>query len=515
MRTPLNGILGVLQLLQTTDLDGEQQRLVRLACSSGEMLLDLVNDVLETARMDAGNFHLDAAAFDLAHLARNVREIVATGAEARGNDLIVETDASLPRFVNGDARRLQQVLLNLLANANKFTEGGTIRLAVRMLDIQDDVARIEITVEDSGIGIPADRLATIFTEFVTVDGRYNRRHGGTGLGLAISRRIIDSMGGALRVASTPGCGSRFSIELDLIVTEVADWPELELSRPETALMPSSRGALILLAEDNPTNAIVAQSMLVRAGHRVIMVGDGRDAVSAMTERSFDLVLMDVSMPVMDGLEATELIRCLPQPASDVPIVALTAHAGIEDQRRVRAAGMNDCLTKPIRRDALLAIVARFAGDSSAPHPAIERTTMPAGSAGMGDIVRAGVIASLAAELGHTLLPDLLRQFAADSSRRVAEVLNAADRSDLPALERAAHALTGAAATVGAQRLADITTRLETCCRMGETDAIASLARELQAVQAQTLAALADAASGLRNEGSAAPAGGASQTQLRA
>lgn len=459
MRTPLNGITGVLQLLRDTPLDDQQRTLIDTADRSGEVLLDLINDVLDISKMEAGKLHLNTVDFEPRDLLRRVYDILKADAEARGNAIVVETDNGVPPNLHGDEKRLTQVLLNLTANANKFTSGGSIVIQMRSLETSDGAASIRFSVEDNGIGIPKDKIATLFTEFTSLDNSYNRRQGGTGLGLSICRHLVGLMGGEIKVTSTFGSGSCFWFDITLpVVTREEDDPGPAC---EAATFTGLSGRL-LLAEDNPTNAMVAKTILTSAGFEVAHVADGQQAFTAARSGGFDLILMDISMPELDGMEATRLIRQLPGCLAEVPVVAMTAHALSGDREKFLEAGMDDYVTKPIRKAALIDVVQLNLPTSSSPastEQRIEGTSDDAAPASAPAFL-ASEVAQLAEDVGEELIPILMQQFAQDTQLRGETISAAVDRRDLQAIRQAAHALKGSAATIGARTLANSAAHLE-------------------------------------------------------
>lgn len=350
LRTPLNGVSGMLQLLESTRLDGEQADYVRHAQQAGNNLLCLVDDILDFSRLDQGRISLDERVFDPAVLLRQLVDRFADEAARRGLALGLELEGLAEgRRLVGDAQRLRQVLLQLLDNAVKFTQSGSVTVAARFLP--QPGLRVLFTCEicDTGIGIPREQHQRIFEPFVQGDARPSRRFGGTGLGLAIAASLASLMQGRLRVDSEPGVGSCFVFE---IMLPSADAPA---AAPDG--MPRAR---ILVVEDNPTNQRVAEGMLRHLGCDVDMAEDGTVALDLLGRRGacYDLVLMDCQLPILDGFEATRRWRAR-ETGPRLPIIALTAHATGEMAEACRAAGMDDVLTKPFRREALAGVLSTW------------------------------------------------------------------------------------------------------------------------------------------------------------
>lgn len=346
IRTPLNGLLGTLQLLEDTALDDEQARLVEVMRSSGEFLMEHVNDVLDVSQIDAGKILQRTEVFVLQTL---IRDIVAnqTGlAQSRGNSLRFVDRLAAPQPVESDPRWLRQILLNLVSNANKFTEGGEIAIE---LDRDGTTGRYRISVRDAGVGIAPANLDRIFQDFVTIDQSYERTSGGTGLGLGIVRRLVRKLDGALSVQSELGKGSTFTVELPLHEAALPDPPDMGRA-PEAAGTAAARPLSILVAEDNAINRFVLREILLRDGHNVTEAHDGWQAVEQARERAFDLILMDISMPRMSGISATREIRAGTGPNRGTPVIALTAHT--TDPTRFLKSGMTGVLIKPVSRTQL-------------------------------------------------------------------------------------------------------------------------------------------------------------------
>jgi two-component system, sensor histidine kinase len=360
IRTPMNGVLGALELLRQTPLDQRQRRLVKTAAASGESLMDILNDVLDHSKIEAGKLVLAHTPMSLHSVAAAATALFRANAESRGLSITLQMDDSVPDGVIGDAPRLKQVLLNLLGNGVKFTEKGgvTLKLATQMRD--DVAARVRFEVSDSGIGIPQNALEAVFQPFHQVDSTRSRLRGGTGLGLAISQRIIEAMGGRIEVASRPGSGSRFWFVLDLPLAPHAPPP---LPESDFGVLQASGllGGTVLLVEDNAVNRMIGAEMLKSFGLDVIEAEDGQQAVQLVEKQRVDLVLMDIQMPVLDGYAATRGARereaklRLPR----VPIVALTANAFDEDAQQAMAAGMDAHLAKPYSREQLRELVQRW------------------------------------------------------------------------------------------------------------------------------------------------------------
>jgi two-component system sensor histidine kinase/response regulator len=621
VRTPMNGILGLAELLLDSDLDPHQQQSVRLILQSAEGLLSVLNDILDFSKIEAGRIELEDVPFDLHDLAASVLGLISVPASQRGNELELEIDEDVPRAVTGDPVRLRQVLNNLLSNAVKFTEDGRVRVGLSTADSEADSdgashVRVRFSVEDTGIGIPAAKISQIFQEFQQADTSTARRYGGTGLGLTISRRLVALMGGQLGVESLPGRGSTFHFVLplhkdpageglitalpgggghlgetrvlvvdegeiprrtlreflesagalvedaedrdaavtiarqaargarpiDLVVVdmdmargdglevveavrEAAGNPGLSAlalsasprpgesgrlsragvgaylttpvsrhdflwavssvlavggarlpTRPGQAerLTPPARLPLkILVAEDNHVNQELARAILERAGHRITLAANGQEALEAARREPFDLVLMDLQMPEMDGMAATRALRGEPE-LRDLPIVALSAHGIEQEEIRARSAGMDGFLAKPFRPEDLLSTVERWA-----PPPldaAAFREEMEA--AGAGDAVTS-----------------ILSALAEDIPVQVAELSAALAQNDLSTAAMQAHGMKSAAASVGATVLARALDDLERAARDENASRVHRALEDVQRIAPVVIQAIMDQGTG--------------------
>jgi signal transduction histidine kinase/FixJ family two-component response regulator len=384
IRTPMNGVIGMSGLLLDSPLDAKQRAYAAAIRESGEALLQIVNDVLDLSKLDAGRLDFESVPFDPRALLRGALDVVRPRAEAKGLKLDFAADPSSPDAVLGDPGRLRQVALNLLSNAVKFTERGEVRaelLVDRAAAHNAGEAALLLRVIDTGIGIPPEHLPQLFEDFVQGDSSMARRFGGTGLGLAIVRRLSERMRGSVRVDSAPGRGSAFEVRLVLPIAKRLAVSE-ETSRLDGAVARLSATAArfgrplrVLLAEDNVTNRLVAAAMLEPHEVRVDSVANGLEAIEAARVAPYDVILMDVNMPEMDGLAATRAIRTLAGPAGRVPIVAVTAGAFESDRARSQEAGMDFYLSKPFRKAALLETMldavagSEAAGQAGGPEPA--------------------------------------------------------------------------------------------------------------------------------------------------
>ena len=392
LRTPFNGLLGMLTMLEDGPLSAEQREHLHTARASAEHLLQLLNDILDLSALDAGQMRIQPEPVDLPALVREVRRWLEPQARAKGLALHVTIDAEDAPPVLADPTRVRQILLNLLGNAVKFTERGEVALTLRAEPLPDGRLRWRATVRDTGIGIDPGTQARLFQRFQQADPGIRRRYGGSGLGLDIARSLARLMEGDITLHSVPGEGSTFEATWvtpvataeagpgGFAVTRPGSWGGEAAAAPapeaSAGASPAARGARILVAEDHPVNRKVVGLMLQRLGHEVIFAEDGLQAVARAAEADLDLILMDVHMPNLDGLEATRRIRALPGARGRVPVVALTADVLDEAQAQARAAGMDAFLAKPVQRAQLQATIeACLAAGRGATSPA------PAAAAG--------------------------------------------------------------------------------------------------------------------------------------
>ncbi len=612
VRTPLNGIMGMVELLLDTDLTPEQRRTAQLINGSAEALLAIVNDVLDLSKIEAGELALEDVGFDLSGVVDATVRLYAVRAAEQGLELLYDVRPDVPRRVRGDPGRLRQVLTNLVGNAVKFSHQGEVAVSVSLDGQEDGRARIRFGVRDTGIGIAGEQLAAIFQPFRQADASTTRKYGGTGLGLSISRRLVRMMGGEIRVASELGQGSEFSFVIplavepdqegaaapvrhgarltharilvvddnatnrqlvremlsvagclvneapgmvagleelrracrsdtpyDLVVSDVL-MPErdgFDLARAVRSdpalvatqimlltsagrrgegqraremgvaaylLKPVSRvelleavvavlgGAMgrevpgglvtrhsieearrslrVLLAEDNPVNQQVAALMLQRRGHHVDIVDNGRHAVEAVLRNPYDLVLMDIQMPVLDGLQATQEIRRALE-GRPLPIIAVTADVRLEERQRCLAGGMDGYLAKPFKAHELFAAVEGWAPDASLSGPG------PAGGASRPPVDVQGFRLELRDAGVEETLSELMEIFLQDAPRRLAALEEAVRAGDAPAIQRAAHAFKSAAGAIRATALAEALREIEATGRSGDvSDAVLLLER---------------------------------------
>ncbi len=355
IRTPLNGVVGMLQLMGTTELNPEQAEYVHAATVASLRLTRLLADILDLSRIEAGKLSLQEAEFQVAGLRPAVLDLFALAAREKGLSLECVLDPSLPAALVGDEARLRQILFNLVGNAIKFTATGSVRVEAALLRRNGDGLRLLFSIADTGIGIPDEQLRDIFEPFVQAEGAYTRRFQGAGLGLSIVRRLVRLMQGTLDVDTEVGRGTTFWLSLPFGLPG-----QNQTAAPVRETVTAAPGELrLLLVEDDAVNLLAGRRMLEKLGHHVTTAGNGRECLDRLAHEDFDLVFMDIQMPVMDGLEATRRIRADDAPRPDIPIVALTAYAMAADRERFLAAGINDYVAKPVESTGLNAAIQRF------------------------------------------------------------------------------------------------------------------------------------------------------------
>jgi signal transduction histidine kinase/ActR/RegA family two-component response regulator len=349
LRTPMNGVLGLAHALGSTKLDARQADYLEMIIQSGDGLMTILNDILDLSKIEAGKLELESAPFDVRQLTGQIQQAWTDTARRKGLELAVSVAPETPAWLAGDALRVRQILLNLVSNALKFTETGRVEIhAAPGLD-----GGLVLSVSDTGVGLTDEQLAHLFTPFTQGDRSTARRFGGTGLGLAICRQLAELMGGEITVSSTRGVGSTFRIWLALPETQAA--PRREIQAPTFDV----DGARVLVVDDNAVNLTVARAILEAAGVEVVTAGGGHQALTRLMLEDFDVVLMDVHMPDMDGIEAVRRIRAGEAGRVDIPIMALTADAMAGDAERLLGQGFDDAHPKPIRPAELLHAVARL------------------------------------------------------------------------------------------------------------------------------------------------------------
>jgi signal transduction histidine kinase/CheY-like chemotaxis protein/HPt (histidine-containing phosphotransfer) domain-containing protein len=504
IRTPMNAVLGLTESLLESKLTDEQRKSAQAIQEASDGLLNILNDILDLSKLDAGKLEFEQLPFSLEAVIDNTKSIVGLRAAEKGLALRVEIDPDLPKALIGDPNRLRQIVLNLVSNAVKFTHAGEIVISARCVARDAAHATLLVAVRDTGIGIPPDRVGRLFTDFVQADASIHRQYGGTGLGLAICKRLVDQMGGVISVESIPGRGTRFSFQVALTLADIADLeqrgtPDTTIGLSEL-LVRLGRPLRILVAEDNATNQLVVTQMLREFAVDLRIANDGAEAVAVATHGDFDAVFMDLRMPRMDGLEAARAIRALAGPRGAVPIVALTANAFADDIKACREAGMNDFVAKPIRKQILIATLAKIAAQAltparhgaaafaaattpsapvstpaapaSAPLAAASAPAAPASVPAPPALAPADVLVDrsmlkeLCDEIGEEGTRAILDVFLKETCDRLALLETLSAGADRGPIEVEAHTLKGAAGAVGFARVSERAKALEVAARAG-------------------------------------------------
>lgn len=357
IRTPLNAIIGISELLQEPTSEEDKKEYFKILKQTSETLLELVNNVLDFSKIESGKLRLTPKVFDFRTSINRILYSQRLNAKAKGLELIVDIDENLPQWVKGDSVKVGQIFLNLVSNAVKFTDEGTVAVQIKVEEITSSKILISSSVKDTGIGIPKDQLKTIFEAFNQGSEEINIKYAGTGLGLSISQRLILMMGGELKVESTNGEGAEFSFQLELEKSNTQDFSPLSGTEKEGKV--SARGLNVLLAEDNKVNVLVMEKFLQLWGANLEIAYNGLEALEKVQQKEYDLVLMDLQMPVMDGFKATKSIRGLGDKFRDLPIIALTASTENFYREKIKAAGISDFITKPFHPEELLKKLASY------------------------------------------------------------------------------------------------------------------------------------------------------------
>ncbi len=508
IRTPMNAVIGLTGLLLDMNLTAQQRDFLETIRSSGDTLLTIINDILDFSKIESGKLDLEQQPFDLHACIAESIDLVATKASQQGLEMAYQISAQVPSRLIGDVTRLRQILVNLLGNAVKFTDRGKILVTVKLATQQDgslskcdeelihctklsqDLAfKLEFSVQDSGIGIPSDRMERLFKSFSQIDSSTSRQYGGTGLGLAISKRLSEMMGGQMWVESQGAIGGDYPLgfkpELAADVpgsmfyftmcgnaVSPDTFPIPEPTVPMSSAVNTAPPLSILLAEDNAVNQKVALHLLKRLGYRADVAANGIEVLEALRRQAYDVILMDVQMPEMDGLTATQKI-CEEWRSTDRPrIIAMTANAMQGDRQLCLDAGMDDYLSKPIRIDSLGHALSKCHPHTSHAAPVQPETIL--------DRSAIQEILQLDPQAGSDLLSEVVGSYLEDALKLLQTINVATLQADLPTLQRAAHTLKSTSAMLGATHLADLCRELETLARMGTLEQVAPRVRQLEA-----------------------------------
>ena len=483
IRTPMNAIIGMSQLALETSLDPAQREYVSQVSNAAEILLGIINDILDFSKIEAGKMELENAPFHLPKVLNNIHDMVSIQARNKGIGFAIHCDDDVPQWLEGDSLRLGQILLNLIFNGIKFTPAGAVRAEIKVArnqpitkDKKKQIA-LSFAIRDTGIGIAPDKLPALFNSFSQVDSSTTRRFGGTGLGLTICKRLVELMGGVIRVRSTVGEGSCFFFEV--LLGEAEAPAVVEKPRSLNSLHLVEGRNRILLAEDNVVNQQVALALLGKIGADVTVVDNGRRAVEKISEEEFDLVFLDIQMPEMDGYSAARAVRQLPD-RLHLPVVAMTAHAMAEDRNRCIAAGMNDHISKPLVIEQLRNVIAKYLPVYTEEDADVVAPQVPAATSGsLLNIPGVTVEKGLAHLMGdESLYRQLLYRFKEDNQEYSEAVRQSLADGDLHELRFLAHSLKGVAGNLGMETLEADASTVERLANQERKDDLAQSVEKL-------------------------------------
>lgn len=508
IRTPMNGVLGILSLLEETKTSKEQKQLLATATESGNFLLSIINDILDFTRMESNTLLLENKQFNVRRSFESVVDTYTSTAKSKDLILHLYFEGSMPEHAKGDVNRLKQIMHNLIGNAMKFTEQGSVTIKVSS-ELKSDHCLLDFSVIDTGIGIEKDAIPYLFDEFTMVDQTYSRSQEGSGLGLAICKRLCELMGGSISVTSEKGTGSTFSVSIRLDLADDASDEDKQSKSPTDDLS----HLRILVAEDNKANQLVIVNMFKNVGVNIDVAENGKEALEAVTRYDYDLVFMDISMPVMDGMEACKAIRELDSETANVPIIALTAHALTGDREQFIASGMDDYLSKPVRLSQLVEKIHLFLNinsdddcnltqksqvslrkpqseqeetktEQSEPH-SMNHDTNHLDSSLVDETVLQQMIQDTCAEV----IPTLIEHYVEESNTRLEKIYQAITERDAEQLEFESHTLGSSAMALGNRELALLARKIEGLCLEGQAEEAYQFIDELKDLATRSIAAL--------------------------
>ncbi|GAA4296457.1 hybrid sensor histidine kinase/response regulator [Nibribacter koreensis] len=462
IRTPMNGILGLTELLWNTRLDDRQREFLQAINTSANNLMVIINDLLDFSKIEAGKITLESIPFDLRPLIKQLLAILEIKAKERNNSLKFFLDSDIPDIVQGDPVRLSQILNNLIGNALKFTENGSVKLSIEVMAQEAERVFIEFTVSDTGIGIQEEKLTTIFDKFTQGSNDTTRRFGGTGLGLSIAKELVEVQGGKIAVESVMGQGSTFKVVIPFLKTDAA-LPSNGTLLPEADNhLEKLAGARVLLAEDNPINQLLVKRLLEDRHMSYQVANNGREALDLLTAHDFDLVLMDMQMPEMDGYEAMQHIRQEMGAKSTIPIIALTAHATQGEATKCIMAGANSFVSKPFKAQILLKEMASYLSHKTNPIPDASIPAEPHKNLAM-ETERDGLDLSYLnqfAEGNLGFMLEIIHIFLEQTPAQLAEMQEAGARSDWKTVSALSHKMKSSLALIGIDQLQELNGQIE-------------------------------------------------------
>ena len=476
LRTPMNGLLGMLDLVLDSPVGGEQREQVEIAQRCAYSLLDLLNDILDLSKIEAGRMILEKVPFDLRSVAEDCARAQGAKAQQKGIELRFEYVGDVTN-VTGDPLRLRQIVANLLSNAIKFTEKGWVSVRQSVSASADGKLTMVLDVADTGAGIPAEKVPLIFEKFTQADSSISRKYGGTGLGLAITKRLVELQGGQIRVESRVGRGSTFTVEIPFETAPAAE-PTVEPRLEQRTAAPASKQARLLLVEDNAVNQRVVLAMLRKKNYAIDVANNGQEALDKLERATepYNLILMDVQMPVLDGLETTKAIR-RNNDWDNLPIIAMTAHAMIGDRERCLQAGMNAYISKPVQQAGLIAVIEQYLASGTG------QFAVPKASG----VER--ILTDKLMQQDRALVSEMLRLFMEVAPERLEKLETAAARGDAQTLSEEAKRIGAAAEHIASTSLGQLARSIGDAAAQGDFGAVKAdveaLRREIQSLEALT------------------------------
>lgn len=484
IRTPLNGVLGTFGLLEDTKLDKLQRKYSSVGKQSAQALLNIINDILDFSRLESGKLSLEEEVFHMPSLIQGVVDLLLPRSAEKGITLRAKINEEVPSNLLGDSGKLRQILINLAGNAVKFTQDGHVQINVSLDWSEDDIQCLQFSVIDSGVGISKEDQEHLFDEFWTLSHAYNTQ--GTGLGLAISKGFVSAMKGQLTVESTLGVGSRFSFAVPL---QRAGEDSIFDHEKEIVQLEKRFDGRVLLAEDNTANQMIAVSMLNRLGLKVEVANNGLEAVESVRARPYDLILMDIGMPELDGVKATHAIRELPGPESKLPIVAMTAHVMRGDKEKLLQEGIDGYIGKPFSKAELIEVLKSYLSETK--DQIVEdlevEDTGDAPVIAFSDWVDEAILYDLFKDTGEDMAPALVDVFIQELDERVEALKQAISNSDLLNLAEQAHAIKSSSASYGAMKLSNLAQSMESFGDNNDSNAVLSLTERFLSVVDETKA----------------------------
>jgi len=477
IRTPLNAIINLNSLLLDSSLDNEQKKLATAATQGGIALSTLLDGILDFSKIEAGKMNMRVDTFSLHSVVRQLEALFLPLAEKTGLDFTTSIGPDVSEWVDGDETMLRQVLLNLIGNALKFTRSGSVRVTLESTGDQVIVFRVD----DTGMGVPPEYVEHLFDEFSQADSSLTRKHGGTGLGLPISRSLVELMGGKINYLPRKQGGSTFQFSIPLTTVKRSSLQDISSST-----FPDQISARVLVAEDSRGSQMVAEALLAKVGCEVRLANDGAEAVQAVSEEQFDVVLMDLSMPNMDGLEATRRIRAMKGRSASVPIIALTANAFTEDREECVDAGMSDFIAKPIKFNSLIDRIVHWVSIDTDEAPGEKAEDAEQMHSCESELMDLNILSSMEEQTSHELVTEIIGIFINETAEKMTLLREAGERQEHETIVAEAHAIKSSASTFGAVRLQEVANQVEVLGRQGRFPESIVMIDSVEDVLSQTL-----------------------------